>query len=68
MWLEKDDEFNKQSAQIFSAVIGQCTFAMRNKLESFEKFAQLKEDDDAIGLLDVIKELTFTNTSAQCKY
>lgn len=66
--LEKDDEFNEQSAQMFLAVVEQCTLAVRNKLKSIKDFVQLEEDDDVIGLLKVINELTFATTSAQCEH
>ena len=65
---KKKDEWEDIKAISFVTVHGQCTLAMRNKVEAEQGFKTWKSDDNVIALLDAIKDLAFAKTSIQYEY
>ena len=52
---------------MFISVVGQCTLALVNKLESHPYWKQWKEEDDVVSLNNAIKNLSFSKTTVQYK-
>ena len=67
-WLTDTKEYTDNKSKVFRLIIGQCMPSMRRKLESMPGYESLKEDDDVVGLLREVKNLTFTTTSAKYEY
>ena len=66
IWEKKVDEFIKRESiyeqnvqNIYSVILGQCTDAMRAKLESQQNYEQVSEDSDVIKLLRMIRGIAF---------
>ena len=66
-WLVKRDEFNEMKGMMFISVVGQCTLALVNKLESHPDWKQWKDEDDVVSLNNAIKNLSFSKTTVQYK-
>ena len=49
----------KNSENLFSIILGQCTPAMRAKLESRDGWKKMKEDYNTIDLLKAIRDITY---------
>jgi len=67
-WIKLKQVYKENKGVVFLIIMGQCSLAMRNKIESSSEYSTLDANDDVIGLLKMIKDLTFTTTSAQYKY
>lgn len=52
----------------FIVVMGKCTLAMKNKVESEGDYKTWKEEDDVTKLLRAIKDLSYAKTSIQNPY
>ncbi len=66
MWEKKVDEFVKRETYLeqnmktlYSLVWGQCTDAMRQKVEATNEFEKLSSNGDGLGLLRIIKDLVY---------
>jgi hypothetical protein len=66
IWEKLVDEYVKRTnylaanvPTLFSLVWGQCSDGMRQQLEASAKFSSLSESGDGIGLLGLIKVITF---------
>jgi len=56
--LDKEDECNENKAKLFGIIMTQCSPEMKDKLEAQStELDKLEDDNDVIGLSDVIKEL-----------
>jgi len=56
--LDKEDECNEDKAKLFRIIMTQCSPEMKDKLEAQStELEKLEDDNDVIGLLDMIKEL-----------
>jgi len=56
--LDKEDEHNEDEAKLFRIIMSQCSPEMKDKLEAQPtELEKLEDDNDVIGLLDMIKEL-----------
>ena len=55
------EAYEKEKHSVFLPVLGQCYGAMKNKVESDQKFSKLEQDDDVKGLLELIKSFTCAN-------
>jgi len=68
-YLKKLDEYNENKAKVFVIIRGQCTLTMRSHLDNLKEiYPQLEKDDDVIGLLKLLKELSFTTINAHYEY
>ena len=67
-WLEKMDEYEKDKSKVFALIKGQCTTAMKNKLKSMTGYKSLESNDDVLGLIQMIKDLSFTTESVQYEH
>jgi len=58
--LDKEDKHNEDKAKLFVIIMTQCSPEMKDKLEAQStELEKLKDDNDVIGLLDMIKELVY---------
>ena len=48
---------NECKAKVFPVVKGQCDLSMKNELKATEKCSELEQNDNAVGLLKMTKEL-----------
>ena len=64
---KKIDKRNECKAKVFLVVKGQCNLSVKNKLEAMEKHSELEQNDDAVGLLKMIKELSCVSTEVKCQ-
>jgi len=56
--LDKEDKHNEDNAKLFRIIMSQCSPEMKDKLEAQStELEKLEDDNDVIGLLDMIKEL-----------
>ena len=67
-YIKKLEEYKVIKGKVFVIIIGQCSLSMKNKLESLPEYKQLDEDDDVIGLLKLMKSLTFAKMNVQYEY
>ena len=66
--ISKQDKYKAEKAKVFGIIMGQCTMAMKNKLESLPEYKTLNDDDNVVGLLNTIKGLVYTTDKGQYKY
>jgi hypothetical protein len=64
----KKERYEEHKAKIFVIVKGQCTLNMKNKVESLQGFDSIEANDDAIKLVNGLKELTFKMHEVQYGY
>ena len=64
---EKLDKYNEYEAKVFLVVKGQCNLSMKNKLEAMEKCSGLEQNDNIVGLLKMMKELSHVSTEVKCQ-
>ena len=67
-YYEKMDKYNEYKAKVFLVVKGQCSLSMKNKLEAMKEYGKLEKDDDVVGLLKIIKELSYVSTEVKYQY
>jgi spore coat polysaccharide biosynthesis predicted glycosyltransferase SpsG len=66
--LEKEEKYIMEKSKAFRLIMGQCSTAMRNKLESLNEYPQLEKDDNIIGLLSKMNELVYSTGNVQYEY
>jgi hypothetical protein len=53
---EKQTEARRRnSSRVYALVIGQCSQALQNRMEANERWSQIKEDSDVMGLLELVQ-------------
>jgi hypothetical protein len=57
-WMERKKKYRTNMNNAFGLLWGQCTSAVRNKIESRKDWPELKASHKAIDLLKAIKEIT----------
>jgi hypothetical protein len=53
-WIKTRVQLEQDMQKMYSVAIGQCTDALRAKLESHDEFETVSQASDAIGLLRII--------------
>jgi len=67
--LDKEDKHNEDKAKLFRIIMTQCSPEMKDKLEAQStKLEKLEDDNDVIGLLDMIKELVYNAGGVRNKF
>jgi len=67
--LDKEDKHNEDKAKLFRIIMNQCLPEMKDKLEAQStELEKLEDDNDVIGLLDMIKELVYNAGGVQNKF
>jgi len=67
--LDKEDEHNEGKAKLFRIIMTQCSPEMKDELEAQStELEQLEDDNDVIGLSDVIKELVHNAGGVRNKF
>jgi len=66
--IDDGKQYKRDKAKVFRIIMGQCTTAMKNKVESAATFSALEENDDVVGLLAKLKELAYTTDNVQYEY
>jgi hypothetical protein len=57
-WVERKGKYRTNMARAFGVLWGQCTLAVKNKIESRKDWLTIKASSKAIDLLKAIKEIT----------
>jgi len=60
-------DYDADKAKLFGLITTRCADPLLHKLESMQGYAQLEEDDDVAGLLQMIKDLV-NNTDGMGRY
>jgi hypothetical protein len=63
--IEDEKKYREDKALVFRLILGQCTTTMRNKIEAAGKYAALEDNDDVVGLLELIRELVYITKKTQ---
>jgi len=67
--LDKEDKYNEDKAKLFRIVMTQCSPEMKDKPEAQPTVLdELEDDNDVIGLLNMIKELVHNAGGARNKF
>lgn len=66
-YLRENAKYKEHKSKVF-VIRGQCTLNMKNKLESMPTYEELEKKDDVVGLLKLLKDLTFTTTDVQYEH
>ena len=67
--LDKEDKYNEDKAKLFRIIMTQCSPEMKDKLEAQStELEKLEDDNDVIGLLDMIKELVYNAGGVRNKF
>jgi len=67
--LDKEDKHNEDKAELFRVIMTQCSPEMKDKLEAQStELEKLEDDNDVIGLSDVIKELVHNAGGVRNKF
>ena len=64
----KIDQYEEYKSKVFVIIKGQCSLAMKNKVESMTDYSTWEQGDDVIALLNAIKELSFSTVDVQYEY
>ena len=60
--------YKKNKAKIFIAIKGQCSLAMKTKIESNKEYETIEEQDDVIKLMKLIKSSSHANVDVKCEH
>ena len=60
--------YKKNKAKIFIIIKGQCSLAMKTKIESNKEYKTIEEQDDVIKLMKLIKSLSHANIDVKYEY
>ena len=66
--LEDGKRYRRHKARVFRIIMGQCSAAMRNKLEALPEYKQMERDDDVKKLLDQLQAITYSTESTKYEY
>jgi len=67
--LDKEDKHNEDKAELFRIIMTQCLPEMKDKLEAQStELDKVEDDNDVIGLLDMIKELVHNAGGVRNKF
>ena len=64
-YYKEDTKYREQKSRVFVIIMGQCTTAMKHKVEGSKGYDEMETNDDVVALLQLIKDLSFTNTNVQ---
>ena len=59
------ERYKENKGKAFVIILGQCTDKLLNRLKAHEKYTKLYDDDDVVGLLDLIKQLVATSNEEE---
>jgi len=67
--LDKEEKYNEDKAKLFRIIMTQCSPEMKDKLESQQtELDKLEDDNNVIGLLDMIKESVYNAGGVRNKF
>ena len=67
-WAKRESIYRQNKASLYSIVLGQCTEAMKAKLESDSGYETISGDSDVIELLKLIRSIAFAYESKRYPY
>ena len=67
-YCEKTDEYEEHKGRLFRGIKGQCSLAMKNRVESHADYKTWEANKDVIALLKRIKEIAYGNLQVQNEY
>ena len=62
VYFRKLEDYTENKTKVFIILMGQCTMVMQNKVKAQKNYDELEKNDDVIGLIQVIKELSYEVT------
>ena len=65
---DKVEKCDNDEVKVFVIVKGQCTSAMKNKVESVEKCSEWEDNNDVVNSLKGLKEPSHSTVEARCKH
>ncbi|KAL7576381.1 hypothetical protein ACA910_018190 [Epithemia clementina (nom. ined.)] len=65
MKIDKEEKYRQDKAKVFQFIVGQCSTAMKNRIESLPEYTELEKNDDVVGLLQHMKDLVYTTDNVQ---
>jgi len=67
--LDKEDKYNEDKAKLFRIIVTKCSPEMKDKLDAQStEFDKLEDNNDVIGLLNMIKELVYNAGGVRNKF
>jgi len=67
--LDKEEKYNEDKAKLFRIIMTQCSPEMKGKLEAQStELDKLEDDNDVIGLLNMIKEFVYNADGVKNKF
>ena len=57
VFTKKRDRYTEEKAKIFAIIMGQCTDALKNRVQSDATYAAMEQQSNVIGLLQFIKAI-----------
>ena len=60
--------YKKNKAKIFIIIQGQCSLAVKPKMESNKEHKTIEEQDDVIKLMKLMKSLSHASIDVKCEY
>ena len=63
MYIKREAAYATGKATMFAVVLGQCTKAMKAKLEAKDEFETISEQSDVIPLLQMIHGIAYNHES-----
>ena len=67
-WAKRESVYRQNKASLYSIVLGQCSEAMRSKLESDSTYDGISGSSDVIELLKLIRNIAFAYESKRYPY
>jgi hypothetical protein len=60
--------YKQDKSKVFRIIMGQCSTAMKHKVQNFTGYKDLKKTDNVIGLLNKLKEFAYTTKNVQYEF
>ena len=67
-WREDSKRYIRQKASVFAVLIGQCSTKMKDAVKNAKEFKTCEEQHDVVGLLEIMKKLSYGLDDEQYKY
>ena len=68
IWLKRELLYRQNKSSMYSIALGQCSEAMKAKLEASTQFEPINDDSDLIRLLKLIRDVSFAYEYKQYPY
>mmetsp|Transcript_27987 Transcript_27987/g.65074 ORF Transcript_27987/g.65074 Transcript_27987/m.65074 type:complete len:363 (-) Transcript_27987:30-1118(-) len=66
--LDNEDGYKRDKSKVFRAIMKQCTYAMKSRIETLPEYDTMNSNDDVKALLEKMKEQVYNTHNAQYEY